>query len=151
MKQRLTKEDVQVLSSEAQARLIALWEASSFYPIRDDTQVAVYIPEEEGNEDYGPVYTGNWDKECEFTYPGGYIGKLKNHRGTIIPLLTVGEMIELLSKQDNDDLAFRLYLLTHGSPGNAWSFDTDALPTTLWEGLKTVLQRQDKAGRPDGT
>lgn len=65
--------------------------------------------------------------------------------GMILPLPSIGEMMQFLDSQDNEELAFRLHLLIHEGTtetGNRWSFDTNALLATLWESCKKVLTRQ---------
>ncbi len=77
---------------------------------------------------------------------GKTIGEHVTGVGFILPLPSFGEMIQFLDAQDNDELAFRLHLLTHEGTmetSNRWSFDTGALIATLWEGCKTVLIRQE--------
>jgi hypothetical protein len=55
----------------------------------------VYIPEERDAES-GGEFVGLWDSEHEFDYPEEYAGKLKKHRGTILPLLDIGQMMEIM-------------------------------------------------------
>lgn len=138
MEQHITIEQLETLSPQAQERLQAWFKDTYEY---DDDLINVYIPQEKNGESEGH-FTGQWDSEEEFDYPEEYIGKIKNHRGTILPLLTVGQMVSFLDEHDNDALAFRLHLLIHEgttATRNRWSFDTGALLSSLWEGVKTVL------------
>lgn len=141
MEQRITIEQLNELSPQAQQRLHAWFDGTYEY---GDDLIDVYIPEEKDGE-YGGHFTGQWDSEKEFIFPEEYIGKIQNHRGTILPLLTVGQMIEFLDEHDKDDLACRLQLLLHTDmtkAENRWSFDTGSLLYDLWEGVKTVLEQE---------
>jgi len=95
VKQNIDVEQLEALS-EAAAERLAEW----FYnqPIYDDTYVQVYIPEEKDGE-YGGVFEGEFDREFEFEYPDPYIGKLKKHEGTILPLFSIGDMLNFLEVQ----------------------------------------------------
>lgn len=101
MKQHITKEQVMELSDAAQQRLAAWFDASM---PNDDCLARVFIPEEKDGE-FGGEFSGEWDSEHEFTFPEEYIGKLKNHQGAILPLLDIGQMIELLNE---NDLVFKI-------------------------------------------
>jgi hypothetical protein len=96
MKQWITKEQVMELSPAAQQRLAKWFDESMQY---DDDLARVFIPEEASGE-YGGLFSGRWGDEYEFTYPEDYDGKLKNHQGTILPLLDIGQMMEIISEND---------------------------------------------------
>jgi hypothetical protein len=98
MKQHITIEQLNQLSPAAQRRLVA-WFDSQTDGYQDDTLVHVYIPEEQTGEYQGEFF-GHWDQEYEFEYPHPYIGKLKNHRGVMLPLLTIGQMLEMIVESD---------------------------------------------------
>jgi hypothetical protein len=95
MKKWITPEQVMELSPAGQAWL-ARWHDD--HTEFDDDLVRVFIPEEKAGE-FGGVFTGFWDRECEFIYPERYNGKLKHHQGTILPLLDIGQMIEILAEE----------------------------------------------------
>lgn len=132
MKQSITLEQVQELSAEEQLALYSWWLSTIEH---DDDVAHVYIVEEDRE------YIGEWDREYSFDYPEEYMGKLKNHRGTILPLLSIAELIAFLDRYDHAYLAFRIHLLLHFIDPE-WQFDTNALLETLWQGAKTVLQQQ---------
>ena len=142
MQQYITVDQLKTLSPLARIRLED-WFADTYE--WDDDPVYVYIPEEERDEHDG-MFKGQWDSERSFIYPEEYSGKIKNHQGTVLPILDITQMVQFLNERDNDDLAFRLHLLIHEGKretGNKWSFDADALCTSLWEGVKTILQREE--------
>lgn len=110
MKQWIAKEQVMELSPAAQQRLEAWLRESIEY---DDDPVRVYIPQEDsvlnGEEDAktSGVFSGHWDEEFEFNMPfdeeymePGCTCKLLSHRGTILPLLDIGQMMEIISEND---------------------------------------------------
>jgi hypothetical protein len=92
MKYYITPEQIMALTPEAQ-RVLTDWFMDTIE--WDDDQVRVYIPEERTADTDG-VFEGDWDQECYFNYPEPSIGKLKNHEGTVLPLLDIGHLIELL-------------------------------------------------------
>lgn len=96
MKQWISKEQVMELSPAAQQRLAAWFDESM---PNDDCLARVFIPEEKDGQ-FGGVFTGEWGGEYPFDYPEAYGGRLKNHQGTILPLLDIGQMIELLNEND---------------------------------------------------
>jgi hypothetical protein len=142
METQITIDQVKELSPATRLILAEWFERQITH---DDDLVDVFIPEEEAGQN-GGHYSGFWDTESDFDFPEPYNGKLKNHRGTILPLLTIGQMIALLDDNDNDNLAFRLHLLLHvpNRPREKWSFDTGALAHTLWEGCKEVLEASNR-------
>lgn len=96
MKQDIDVEQLEALSEEAKKRL-AEW----FYnqPISDDTYVQVYIPEEKGGE-YDGVFEGEiGGREMEFVYPEPQICDINHHEGTVLPLFSIGDMLNFLEVQ----------------------------------------------------
>jgi hypothetical protein len=140
MRQYITATQVQELSEPAW-QVLAEWFEGREEQYGDDV-VHVYIPEEKDGQLKGEFHD-LWGSEHEFEYPEEYVGKLCNHKGTIIPLLSIGELIEFLDKHNNDDLAYRMRLITHagGTRFNQWSFETEELLPTLWKGVKAILER----------
>lgn len=96
MKQNIDVEQLEALSEEATEKL-AEW----FYnqPLSDDTYVQVYIPEEKDGE-YGGVFEGEiGGNEFEFDYPEPRICDINHHEGTVLPLLSIGDMLQFLEGQ----------------------------------------------------
>lgn len=92
-KLKITVEQLKSLTPQQQ-RALSDW-FTSILDYEDDL-VEVYIPEEEGFDSHGAVYKGTWDSEFEFHYPDNYIGSLNHHEGTILPLLTIDQMVDML-------------------------------------------------------
>jgi hypothetical protein len=136
MKQHITPEQLLELPPEAQS-VIREWYFDTVIKF-DDTIVHVCIPEE-GNS----TYVGRWDHEYHFDYPEEYVGKLKNHQGTMIPLLTIGELIWFIDERrcyaqisTGWDVATR-----HLDPEmELFAARGTELIDTLWKVVKSTLQ-----------
>ncbi len=95
IKQRITVDQAKELSESAQRQLAEWLE----HNVGDGDPVHVFIPQEEYGQ-YDGEFLGMWDQEFEFDYPDERIGKLKNHEGTIIPLMDIGQMLQFLADLD---------------------------------------------------
>ncbi len=122
IKQRITVEQAKELSESAQ-RQLAEWLT---YTVGDGDLVHVFIPQEEHGP-YDGEFLGTWDQEFEFDYPDERIGKLKNHEGTSIPLMDIGQMLQFLVDRE---------LLTTDLP-----FSPVELCDELWSQCKEELER----------
>lgn len=121
MKHHITIEQLETLSPAAQERLATWFDE---HTANDDDLVRVYIPQERDGE-YGGEFADQWDREYEFVYPEEYIGRLKHHLGTILPLLDIGQMIEIITESD--------VAMTVGVSGNTCD--------ELWNVVKTLLEK----------
>lgn len=141
MKQHITIEDLNQLSSKAKGRLVNWWN-----PDFDDTQVMMYLPDQDDR-----VVSGNWDQEIKVfnmdTLEVVLMQKLKNYEGAMYPLLSIGQMVEFLDEHG----AFKENHLWRGE--NGWvfgSFDdfsserTIELCDALWTAVKKILEANDK-------
>lgn len=95
IKQHITVAQAKELPEAVQQQL-AEWLK---YNVGDGDLVHVFIPQEELGE-YDGEFLGTWDQEFEFDYPDERTGKLKNHEGTIIPLMDIGQMLQFLADRD---------------------------------------------------
>jgi hypothetical protein len=96
MKQTIDVEQLEALSEESKKRL-AEWLYNQ--PMSDDTYVQVYIPEEKNGE-YSGIFEGEiGGNEFEFIYPDPWIGDINHHEGTVLPLFSIGDMLNFLEVQ----------------------------------------------------
>lgn len=92
MKKHITPDQLETLSPKAQQRLEDWFDNTYEY---DDDLIHVFIPQEK-TENHDGTFKGQWDSEPEFIYPQKYVGKIKNHRGTILPLMDITLMWQFL-------------------------------------------------------
>ncbi len=146
MKQYITPEQVSALTPDAQHALIDWFRDTIEW---DDDQVQVYIPEEQSADTDG-VFAGNWDRECYFDYPEPYIGKLKNHEGTILPLLNIGQLIAFLDERIHQQSVHGYWQMHCTGGGATWRVihsptmgsgnGFPELCDALWEAVKAHLE-----------
>ena len=137
MKQRLTPEQLQEIPASSLLRLQEWWRCGIEY---DDTVVAVHIVEEQS------TYVGRWDQEYAFNYPEEYTGKLKNHRGTMLPRLSIGELLQFI----DEHMRVGWWHLIREEDHRSWqvmakfnSFEVHTvLIDTLWAVVKDVLDAE---------
>jgi hypothetical protein len=148
MKQHITPEQIISLIPEAQEVLSGWFKDTIKW---DDNHVRVYIPEERTAADNG-VFEGNWDREYEFFYPELYIGKLKNHEGTILPLLDVSQLIELLDICIQAEELSGPWQMFRSSDSAQWRVMTatatchsSELCDALWEATRKLLEGSSHA------
>lgn len=129
MKQNIDVKQLEALSEEAIERLEE-W----FYnqPLSDDTYVRVYIPEEKDGE-CGGIFEGEiGGNEFEFDYPEPRICDINHHEGTVLPLLSIGDMLDFLEVQG----LFEPIMIS-----------TD-LCDVLWEKVKAFFENKEDAEQP---
>jgi hypothetical protein len=117
LKSHISPEQLLELSPQAQAKL-AHWLAEND---SDRESLHVFIPEEVDGESSG-VFEGMWDDPQEFVYPQNYEGKLRRHKGTILPLMDV--------------TLLWWFMEDHGLPHPQQSVDE------LWAATKAILEGQ---------
>jgi hypothetical protein len=115
MKAHITPGQLMELSPTARLKLSDWFDSNE----SDREQLHVFIPEEVDGEHEG-VFEGCWDDEQEFVYPHEYIGKLRRHKGTVLPLMDV--------------TLLWWFLEDHDQPHPQQSVDE------LWDAVKAVLE-----------
>lgn len=138
MKQHITDKQVSALSTPALAHLQAWWQSGIEH---DDDVVSVYIAEEQSS------YVGRWDQEYPFDYPFEYIGKLKNHEGTMLPLLMVGDLTRLIDECIN----VNQWVIERDKMSDLWGVRARSLAFSgqpelvdaLWEAARILLENKD--------
>jgi|SRR3972149_466892 len=121
MKQRIDKEQVLSLTDEQKVKLRELWEPK------------------EGDFFYFPIYG-----ECYYgEYMGGYSNEAFVPNADSLPLLSIGQMIEILHRKNlqitleqGRDYAVSFFL---GFIPKEYRFQDKELCDALWEALKEVL------------
>ncbi len=124
IKQHITIDQVKELSEASQQQLAEWLE----YAVGDGDPVHVFIPQEEQGA-YDGEFLGAWDQEFDFDYPDERVGKLKNHEGTIIPLMDIGQLLQFLEDR---------FILPLTLP-----FSPLVLCDELWSQCKEELERID--------
>jgi hypothetical protein len=152
MKQWITKEQVMELSDAAQQRLAAWLVDSITY---DDDLVRVYIAEEDGiltlgggnkDIDSSGVFCGHWNEEFNFNAPfdideymdPGYRCKISSHRGTVLPLLDIGQMMEIIH-----DSQFSLSIALKTSQVTLTLEIADDVCDQFWHITKMLLEHEE--------
>lgn len=137
------------LSDAAQQRLAAWLVDSITY---DDDLVRVYIAEEDGiltlgggnkDIDSSGVFCGHWNEEFDFNMPfededfePGYTCKISSHRGTVLPLLDIGQMMEIMHESN-----FSLSIALKTSQVTLTLAIADDVCDQFWHATKMLLEQ----------
>lgn len=135
MKQHITTEQLAELDDKGKAKLKEWWK-----PEYDDTQVLMYLPEQDGR-----IIGGDWDQEINVydmkSLEIELTQKLKNYQGIMYPLPSIGQMIEFLNNCEETIVIAKLgdkWRIEYG-----WDIQQDTeLCDALWKVVKYILQNE---------
>lgn len=122
MKQRITVEQLQELTDEQQQKLRDWWKPETGDVCINGNTIILF--------EHGCSYFGvniSWNTDYNYNYPS--LETVKEH---CIPLLSIGQMIELLEHCHISQYDFENIL-------NAWVVGQNLLCDSLWDEVKQIL------------
>lgn len=138
MKQHISNKQLNELSKKGKEKLVEWYLNRIEF---DDDIVHLWLPEEKME------HHGYWDEEREFE-KAGYLGKIRSYGGEMLPLLSLGQMIEFLDERERYSFAkqnmsshFLYYWTVRKTTEKQHISRRKELCDALWQAVKLILEK----------